>query len=100
MYSAASGVTISRCSDAIKSLLDQDGGKTLCEVFTVADTMPPPMTSPRVDGNLSLHGSVRLSLQRGSNRPRVGHLASWIRHMVEKPNTNTGRSFHYRTIVR
>ena len=100
MYSAASGVTISRCSDAIKSLLDQDGGKTLCEVFTVADAMPSLMASPRVDGNLFLHGSVRPSLQRGGNRPRVGHLVFWIRHMVEKPNTNTGRSSHYRTIVR
>ena len=43
---SASGVTISRCSDAIKSLLDQGGGKTLCEIVTVADAIPLPVADP------------------------------------------------------
>ena len=30
----------------------------------------------------------------------AGHLVSWIRHMIEKPGTNAGRSSHYCTIVR
>ena len=41
------------------------GGKTLCKILTVADTMPLPMADPRVDGNSSRHGYVRPPLQRG-----------------------------------
>ena len=65
---SASGVTISRCSDAIKSLLDQGGGKTLCEILTVADAIPLSMTDPRVNDSSSRHDSVRPSLQRSGNR--------------------------------
>ena len=43
-------------------------GKTLCEVLTVADTIPPSMAGSRVDYNLFRRGSVRPSLQRGGNR--------------------------------
>ena len=44
------------------------GGKALCEILTAADAIPLPVTGPRVDHNLSRHGSVRPSLQRNGNR--------------------------------
>ena len=43
------------------------GGKTLCEVLTIADTVPLSMADLRVAGSLSRHGSVWPSLQRGGN---------------------------------
>ena len=44
------------------------GGKTSCEILTVADSMPPPLAGPRVDRKLSRHDSVRPPLQREGNR--------------------------------
>ena len=45
-----------------------EGGKTLCEVLTVADAIPLLMAGPRVDDNLLWYGSVRPFLQRDGNR--------------------------------
>ena len=45
-------------------------GKALHEALTVADAISLPIAGPRVDGNLSRHGSVRLSTQRKGNRIR------------------------------
>ena len=45
-------------------------GKMLSEVLTVADAIPLPMAGPGVDGNLSQHGSVRMSLQWSCSRTR------------------------------
>ena len=45
-------------------------GKVLPEVLAVADAISPPMAGPGVDGNLSQHGSVRMSLQWGCSRTR------------------------------
>ena len=42
----------------------------LSEVLTVADAIPLPMAGPGVDGSLSQHGSVRMSLQWGCSRTR------------------------------
>ena len=47
-----------------------DTPKTLCEILTVADAMPLSMAGPRVDCNLSRHGSMRPSIQRGISRAR------------------------------
>ena len=37
--------------------------KTLCEILTAADAILLPMVGPRVNDNLSRHGSVQPSLQ-------------------------------------
>ena len=44
-----------------------EGGKTLCKVLMVADTISLPMTDPRVDRKLPRHGSARPSIQLGGN---------------------------------
>ena len=71
--------------------LSGSGGKTLCEILTVADVMPLPMADPRSDGNLSRHNSVRQSLQRDGNcisvdsLPDVVHGAvydKWVRRQA------------------
>ena len=49
-------------------MLTTGSGKTLHEILTVVDTMPLLMEDSRVDGNLSRHGSVRLSVQQGGSR--------------------------------
>ena len=46
-------------------------GKTLYEILTVAGAMLLPMAGPRVDCNLSRHGSVRPSLQRAVTAPEA-----------------------------
>ena len=76
------------------------GGKTLCKILTVADAMPLPIAGSRVDHNCPGTTPYSRSSSGTAAAPRTGHLVSWIRHMVEKPSTNAGRSSHYRTIVR
>ena len=44
--------------------------KMLSEVLTVTDAIPLPMAGPGADGNLSQHGSVRMSLQWCCSRTR------------------------------
>ena len=41
-----------------KTVVRFGAGKALCEISTVADTIPPSMAGSRVDHNLSRHGSV------------------------------------------
>ena len=63
------------------------GGKTLCEILTVANAMPLPMAGSRVDDNLPRHGSARLSPQRSHPEPVVWCLGSgtWLKNPAPMP---------------
>ena len=80
------------------------GGKTLCEVLTVADAMSLSMAGSRVDCNLSRHGSVRPPLQRGGSRiwnqlPRLGSRAAPMR-AGSSPNAAPSATCRHFTVVR
>ena len=60
--------TLSSNCSIIYEAIYSDEQKTLCEILTAADAMPPSMASSEVDGNLSWHGSVRPPLQQRGSR--------------------------------